>query len=191
MRFDETNIVIDNIFTDDEINEIYVESGGSDRAMFMHRYGQEIKHFRMPDSINLKIVNMCREISGYDNLELEAYQFARYTDNDTTKPNLVPHWDAFETPRFTLDIQLRSNTDWALFVEDREFILKDNQGLVFSGTHQIHWREKKEFLRGEFVDMLFCHLHIPNDSRSVKDIAKTMDEKEVFFFQKYNERYSE
>ena len=190
MRFDEVNAIVDSVFTNEEIDAIYTAIGEPTYEMFMHRYGQEVKDFRMPQAINDKIVKMCKALSGYDNLELEAYQFARYTDNDTTKPNLVPHWDSFETPRFTFDIQLRSNTDWTLFVEDKEFVLKDNQALTFSGTHQIHWREKKQFLEGEFMDMIFCHLHIPNDTRSIKDTALIMEEKETHFTQKYNERYS-
>ena len=189
MRFDELNAVIDSIFTKDEIDSIYNAVGSPTHELFMHRYGQEVKDFDLSTQIKDKIVNICKSVSGYEDLELVAFQFARYEKNEKTKPNLVPHYDNFDIARFTFDIQLKSNIDWALFVEDKEFVLKDNQALTFSGTHQIHWREPKVFNDGDFVDMLFCHLNVPGDNKPLNDILPIMDEKEKVFFDKYNERY--
>jgi|LakMenEpi03Aug12_release.lakeMendotaPanAssembly.Ray.scaffolds.fasta_scaffold215458_4 hypothetical protein len=77
-------------------------------------------------------------------------------------PLLYPHIDeAFAGKRFTVDVQLKSNVLWDIVVDnwksEQSFTLKDNQALTFSGTHQVHWRPKKDFNDGEFLDALFLH----------------------------------
>ena len=77
-------------------------------------------------------------------------------------PLLFPHIDdAFDGRRFTVDVQLKSNVDWDIVVDnwksEQTFKLVDNQALTFSGTHQVHWRPKKEFKDEEFLEALFLH----------------------------------
>ena len=148
----------------------------------------------MPPEIANKIVNYCEEISGESDLEIAEYQFARYrnvTDPESGQrllPNLTPHWDAaFEEPRFTFDYQIGGNTSWALVVENKEFTLTNNSALTFSGTHQIHWREKKVFSDSDYIDMVFFHLRKKNSQSYNTDLPKEMQEKEKYYFQKYEE----
>jgi hypothetical protein len=79
---------------------------------------------------------------------------------------LFPHWDFPRVPKryffddvkqnIVFDIQLDADYEWPVVVEGEEFVLKNNQALVFSGTQQIHWR--KGYLPvGKTVDMLFCY----------------------------------
>ena len=70
--------------------------------------------------------------------------------------------DNFEYARLTFDIQLSSNKLWKIFVEDNDFELHENEGLVFSGTHQVHWREKVIFDNTDYVDMLLCQFSNPS-----------------------------
>jgi hypothetical protein len=89
--------------------------------------------------------------------------FARYSIEYGERPNLTPHYDNnFIEQRLTLDIQLKSNIRWPIVVEGSRFILNNNEGLTFSGTHQIHWREYVEFEKQDFVEMLFCHFSLKN-----------------------------
>jgi hypothetical protein len=62
--------------------------------------------------------------------------------------------------------------DWPIVVEKEKYILQDNQALIFSGTHEVHWRDKKTFAKGEYLDMIFAHLHDP-ESENIKDSHKT------------------
>lgn len=183
MKFDEANIVIDNVLTEEEVAQIYRNISNAYNSYVMDRYGQQISNFEMPASALSKIVKHCEEASGVQGLVLEAYQFSRYErfikeDGAVSNPKLVPHYDGFPEPRFTFDYQLKSNTSWPLFVEEKEFELKDNQALTFSGTHQIHWRSKKEFVPGEFIDMIFCHLYLPNSEKNSQEHWDIMSEKE-------------
>ena len=83
--------------------------------------------------------------------------FARYSEEFNAKPKLFPHTDLRKTPRMLLDIQLRSDSDWDLIVEETNYPLKDNQALIFHGTNQVHWREKKYISPHARVDMLFIN----------------------------------
>jgi len=183
MKFNQANVVVDKVLTEQEIDQIYTNLNYAYGSYIMERYGQKISNFKMPESAIDKIVKLCEEISGVSGLVLEAYQFSRYEkftkpDGTISSPKLIPHYDGFPEPRFTFDYQIRSNTLWPLFVEEEEFVLQDNQALTFVGTHQVHWRSKKDFNPGEFIDMIFCHLFLPNDSPNSQEHWDTMIAKE-------------
>jgi len=174
-----------------EIELVYSMIDSSNRDSFMERYGQQIKDFVLPENIKLKILNQAKDFFGVDDLELIAYQFARYEEviapnGEISKPVLYPHFDTFDEQRFTFDLQLRSNTGWPLVVEGESFLLSDGDALLFSGTHEIHWREKKSFNSGEYIDMLFCHLNRINPEKLDDDHNKSMLAKEA----KYTTQYS-
>lgn len=186
MKFNEKNVIIDNVLSQNEIDQIYRELGQAYDSYIMERYGQKISNFRMPKSALDKIVAICEEVSGVSGLILEAYQFSRYEkftrpDGVVSMPKLIPHYDSFPEPRFTFDYQIRSNTSWPLVVEGTELVLGDNQALTFSGTHQIHWRTEKTFNEGEFIDMIFCHLSLPNDAPNSEEHWEIMKQKEFKF----------
>jgi hypothetical protein len=74
-------------------------------------------------------------------------------------PNLDFHIDSvFTKPMLTFDIQMRSTLDWPIIVNEKEYSLKDNQALTFSGTHQVHSRKPVAFKEDDVCDMIFCHL---------------------------------
>lgn len=183
MRYNEKNIVVQNVLSDYEIDQIYRNLEVSYRKYTMEKYGQQISDFWMPESALNKIISYCEDISGVSGLKLEAYQFSRYEkftrdDGKESMPNLTPHFDTFAEPRFTFDYQIKSNTSWPIVVEENQFELSDNQAITFSGTHQIHWRPKKIFKEGEYIDMVFCHLSLPGLKENSSDHWSLMRQKE-------------
>jgi hypothetical protein len=167
MKFKEVNSVIKQLLTENEIKSIYEEVEKSYNNFIMETLGQQVFDFKMPESVMAKILKVCKELSGQEDLILEAYQFAKYEkfvrpDGVVSIPKLSPHHDTFDQPRFTFDYQLGSNISWPIFVEGKEVILSDNDAVTFSGTHQVHWRPEREWVEGEYVDMIFCHLHSPS-----------------------------
>jgi hypothetical protein len=188
MKFSEKNVILENVLDENEISQIYSNISQAYDSYVMERYGQQVSNFEMPKSALKKIISYCEEVSGVSGLVLQAYQFSRYEkfvrdDGVVSEPRLIPHYDGFPEPRFTFDYQIKSNTSWPLFVEGKEFVLNDNQALTFSGTHQIHWRSKKEFGPGEFIDMIFCHLFLPGDSKNDEAHWDTMNNKERKFLE--------
>ena len=195
MKHDEKNVIVEDVLLQEEIDELYRIIENPYQKSVMKLFAQTVSDFDLPLSIRNKIVNYCEQISGESNLEIAEYQFAKYKNvNDPESggrllPNLTPHWDAaFAQPRFTFDYQIGGNTSWPLVVEDREFTLTNNSALTFSGTHQIHWREKKVFSDNDYIDMIFFHLRKKNSPPYQIDLAEKMEEKAEYYFQKYEEK---
>lgn len=165
------NIITKNVLTDEERSEIFQITAETKNQTFNPSLGHNSWHIQLPEHIIDKFTKHACAISG-EELFLREYNVSRYEKvtsdaGNTYSPLLFPHTDeTFKEPRFTLDYQLRSNLDWALIVDDWEnvniFVLKDNEMLSFSGTHQVHWRHKKDFKDGDFVEMLFMHFGYKN-----------------------------
>jgi hypothetical protein len=102
---------------------------------------------------------------------LGELSFARYSNEYGYKPKLFPHFDTHDQDgqRITLDIQLNSTTPWAIVVEEEPFVLDNNDGLVFAGTQQVHWRENKTLSNEDKVDMLFAHFKYADNRPWGKD----------------------
>lgn len=191
MKYDEVNTIVENILTDQEIEQLYQAISDSSKSYLHEKFYQNISDFKLPENIREKIIQHCESISGENNLDIEEYQFSKYKkiikdDGTIGNPMLFPHYDeTFKEPRFTFDYQIKSNTSWPLVVEGKEFELKDNQALTFSGTHQIHWRLKKNFKDEEFIDMLFCHIKKKNSEPKNKDVNNIMSNKAKIYMEQY------
>ena len=161
------NKILYNVFTDKQIKRIYswVESCPKDKIKLPNTYGQiayYIDQFDSRDSgaedIFLSIENALKLEYNLD-IKASAIQFARYTLDSGNQPWLPPHYDkVFQKPMITVDIQMSGNIDWPVYVNGNMYNLQDNQALVFSGTHQIHWRPKIKLEKDQYLDMIFCHM---------------------------------
>jgi hypothetical protein len=162
MNYNQPNLIVDKIFTDTEVEEIYrhIDSTPEDRQQLMELFSHKAYHNWLPEGI-VKTITASAQSTTDKKIVLGELSFARYAKFDERLPvQLPPHWDeAFREPRLTFDIQLKSNRDWPIVVEGREYTLKDNQALTFSGTNQVHWRTKTDFAEGDFVDMVFAHFY--------------------------------
>jgi hypothetical protein len=194
MKHDEKNLIVENVLTEDEISMLYSVIDNPRSKYVMKLFAQTVSDFELPKSVEKKIIDYSEKISGESELEIAEYQFARYKNvvdqesGESLLPNLTPHWDAaFPQPRFTFDYQIGGNTSWPLVVEDREFTLTNNSALTFSGTHQIHWREKKLFSDNDYIDMIFFHLRKKNSQPYEIDLAEKMEEKAKYYFQRYEQ----
>ncbi len=194
MKHDEVNTIVKDVFTRDEINEIYKAVQNNSGGDFIKVHAQANTFIQLPDTIIDKVTKIAREITGNDKIEVAEYCHARYNNVTSNcgkyhyKPSLFPHYDeTFKEPRFTFDYQINGNVDWPLIVEpDQEFTLKNNEALTFSGTHQIHWRKPQEFADDQFVEMIFFHFSEPGAAPKGEEVnslmnAKAAEYKKVFF----------
>jgi hypothetical protein len=183
MKHDEANVIVDNVFTQEEIDQILHALENKSGSVFVAIHCQTNNFIQLPKNIIDKFTNYARSISGNNNLVLTEYCHNRYEnveqDGKQYKPSLFPHYDeTFKEPRFTFDYQLRSNIDWPIVVEpDTELTLKDNQAATFSGTNQIHWRTPTEFKDGDYLEMVFCHFSDPTSGPKTADANEIMDAK--------------
>ena len=139
----------------------------------------------IPLKLRDKITKYVQQTYG-ENLVPEGFAFTRYSTKYGT-PRLAPHYDTGHT-KFTLDYQLESNVVWKLFVEDKEYVLEDNDALVFQPSYEVHWREPKILQDGEYVDMIFFHFH--DNKPSENEISAEEKKKiESSFQEKYQKHF--
>lgn len=165
MKTNLKNQIIKNIFTKEEMELIYdhINSTPDEHIMLHPHLGHKVFLWGMPQSIQDKVLNIAQQYSDVP-LKLTEVSAARYATGYIDPPNLYPHIDSFKEPRFTFDIQLKSTRNWPIFVEGEEFVLRDNEAIIFSGTNQLHWRSKTTFKDDDIVDMLFCHFSEDSDN---------------------------
>lgn len=159
------NEIYKNVFTNKEIEDLYqaIDIKQREKTSTNPFYAQKTWFVPLPESVINKINSVAKEI--YDEpVTLKEVSFARYSKEYGEMPILTPHFDnAFPSPRVTIDIQIKSNIDWPIVVNNQSFTLKDNDALTFSGTNQIHWREYKEFKDDDFIEMIFAHFSIDSE----------------------------
>ncbi len=182
MRYDIDNVVIDNVFTEEEIKQVKESVANSNGSAFVEPHCQLNNFIQLPQNIVDKLTEYARQISKNNNVVLTEYCHAIYrnTEKDGKKyrPSLFPHYDeTFKEPRFTFDYQLDGNVVWDIVVEHKPLSLKNNQAATFSGTHQIHWRDPKEFTDEQYVEMLFCHFTDPTLPQKDEGVKKFVDAK--------------
>lgn len=149
-----------NIFTDDQIKEIYdiVNNTRIEDTHLQEWAGHRAWHVNFSKDIENAITRSAQSILG-DHIKLDGdYSFARYTPEYGFECKLFPHYDTRDTQRITFDIQLNADEPWGIVVENETYYLNNNEALIFAGTQQIHWREKKKLQPNTKVDMIFCHL---------------------------------
>lgn len=193
MKYDEVNTIAESVLTDQEIENLYTAIENSKQKYLMELFNQQISDFDLPQEVASKIIKLCEEISGESGLEIAEYQFSTYEkikeeSGEIRNPMLFPHYDSvFPEPRFTFDYQIGGNTTWPLVVEGTVFELQNNQALTFSGTHQIHWRVKKDFQDEERIDMIFFHLRKKGADKKDASVNETMDVLQEKFRKIYDE----
>ena len=125
----------------------------------------DVGYFAIPTNFSQavydRIHSTAEDLSGYTLDKDFQIHFARYTLDTGYAPQLRPHYDemlARET--ITLSIQLKANIEWLLYANGESVMMRPNDAVVFSGSHQIHWRPKRVFAPGEFLDVLVCQLSV-------------------------------
>lgn len=158
--------LIENIFSDSEIDEIYearfnhavnkkMHDGGS-YTFADPSCGYITSVYPLPENIRKILLAKVREVAFFIAQE-DGIHFPRYTLESGSTPQLKPHYDVgLKTAALTLSVQLKHTKPWKLYVNDDGFDLEFNQAVIFSGTHQIHWRPDIDFNEDDYYDILVC-----------------------------------
>ena len=167
-----------NIFSEEEIESLYETI--KDNESEIHGELGRIQYNLLLNTIRSKTVDKLNDVvKEVTDLPLQI-RSATYVEYNSLygKPNLPPHLDA-DTNDLILNIQIESNTDWAIGLNLKAYDIKDNSALVFNPNKEIHWRAHKEFKDGEYVRMLFIRLFNP-DSPSDYSHLDLLQDDEMF-----------
>jgi len=154
---DQQNIVVDNLFNEEQIQWLkrFIDSKEID-VVDPHngRYLKGLDNQIREDIMDI-VVKLARETSGEDLVPGDiGYS---YYNNQYGEVCLPPHIDANRT-EFVIDYQLDANVEWPIVIEKKEFVLKNNQAIVFAGGDQIHWRPRQKFTDDQYTAMIFFHM---------------------------------
>lgn len=114
-----------------------------------------VVEFEFPKNVEEKIDSIIKPMYK-DEIRLSHFSYLGYDlkySNNEVPPSLPPHIDAAET-LITFNYQMGGNTEWSIFVDGEEYDLKTGDAVIFSAVNQVHWRPKKIWKPGEFVEIL-------------------------------------
>ena len=175
--------LIENLFTEEQYTNLYSQ---------IEKYSSRPEYVRVVDELgytstslflNNYITNVLWKKIGTElgiSIERISTHYARYSLQSGHKPLLMPHYDrALTKAMFYLAIVLDSTFNWDIYVEGEKFVPRKNDGVLFSGSHHVHWRPDVEFKEDDYYDIIVCQIdELTDEDRSLsEEHKKTMDER--------------
>ncbi|MEY4335069.1 MAG: hypothetical protein RLZZ196_3819, partial [Bacteroidota bacterium] len=121
----------------------------------MTHISRQVIDFACPKDIEKKLDDIIKPLY-QEEIGLCHYNYIDYNPkygNGIYSPALPPHIDTAETP-LTFNYQIGGNIDWEIFIEDKPYSLKTGDAIIFSSLNQVHWRPKRKWKQGEYVEIL-------------------------------------
>lgn len=174
----ELPIYIEKPFTDDQVQRLrdvietnrrrnpeYFPVPGDQEQMYgSHRFDpKKIVHmsrllieFACPPDIEETMDSYAKPLHK-DPIRLTHYNYIDYNlkyGEGKYAPALPPHLDADEnlvTFNYCLDQNIE---DWQVWVDDKPYDLKKGDAIIFSAVNHVHWRPKRKWKEGEFVEIV-------------------------------------
>lgn len=166
---------IKDVFTQDHINELIHHYRRFEHYYETVGYAGQRKWGLNYRGIAQRLEEVVSENLG-EEVTTNNVELCIYTQDFGYKPKLYPHWDHHVTDgqRVTMSVQIDSNVDWDIFVEGNRYKCNKNEGLVFSGTQQVHWRDKIDFKPGDYSASVFAHFVYKNNKLMEKNHHEIM-----------------
>jgi hypothetical protein len=177
-------IVIDNVFSQLQIDQIY-SSFDENEAPLESEFGRKSYLIRRAkiESVFQTVEKLMCDAFEQRMLCNEDPFLIRYNIEYGFKTKLAPHFDRRKYHKAVFDVQLNYDEDWAVVIKGKTYNLKFNQGLLFIGTDQLHWREDKTLKPGSQIDMLIWNIDFLPRIPSGEDHYKKMIQDEYYLLQ--------
>lgn len=135
--------------------EFYHGESRFDPKKIVHM-SRQLVEFECPPEIEKVMDSYAKTIYDGD-IQLCHYNYIKYDPeygDGRYAPSLPPHLDADEN-LVTFNFQIGANIDdWQLVVSGKHYDLKTNDAIVFSAVNQVHWRPKRKWKQGEFLEIV-------------------------------------
>jgi hypothetical protein len=127
------------------------------------------------ENVYNKIKEITEEATGLK-LETPEIHFARYTKKTGQSPQLRPHYDIMlKRSTITLSVQMDATLAWSIYADGIKADLPPNSGIIFSGSHQYHWRPKMDFGPEDYYDIMVCQMAVVGSEDLPDDHASFME----------------
>lgn len=164
-------IVLDTVFAAEEYEEVYkTVNNVFDNDLKFDETGpgyfpvENLGYFAVvglsSENVYKKIKEITEEATGLK-LEYPEIHFARYTQKTGHSPQLKPHYDIMlKRSTITLSVQMDATLPWSLYANGVKANLPPNSGIIFSGSHQYHWRPQIVFTYQDYYDIMVCQMAV-------------------------------
>ena len=169
--------LIKNIFNDEDYSNLYREINKNSKVAEYVRVVEELGYTSTGIYLNNDASNVLWKKIGTElgiSIERISVHYARYSLQSGHKPLLMPHYDrALTKATFSLAIVLDSTFNWDIYVEGEKFTPRKNDGVLFSGSHHVHWRPDVEFKEDDYYDIIVCQIdELTEEDRSLSEEHK-------------------
>lgn len=130
----------------------------------MTHMSRMVVEFDCPDSIETVMNSYCKPIHK-DEVNLAHYSYIDYNlkyGDGRFEPSLPPHIDSNEN-LVTFNYQLGGNIDWQIYIDNKPYDLRTGDAIIFTAVNQIHWRPKREWKAGDFLEIVTFDYSPPTD----------------------------
>lgn len=176
---------IDNVFDEEHLNTIKHHYQRFEHYYRTVGYAGQRKWGIPYKEISEKLQNIV-SVALKEDVVASEVELCIYTPDFGYLPKLPPHFDSHQQDgqRVTMSVLLETNKEWDLIVEGQKYRSDINQGIVFSGTQQIHWREDVSFAPGEYYASIFAHFAYKNKKEFSANQIEIMKYKENYYKEK-------
>jgi hypothetical protein len=120
-----------------------------------------IEAMDIPQNIVTKLKKIVKD--KYADCEYIGATYCEYNKKYGSNPRLPVHYDKKDNNYCCLDYQFESNTFWPIIINNNEYILIDNQAVIFHPSTELHGRTNKIFEIDEIVHMFFFWFEMPSN----------------------------
>jgi hypothetical protein len=149
--------IVEDVFSPKQIEHIYKAVAESEKTIDteLGRVKVDSMMHGISELAGVKLRSIVRDVTDLP-LSIGGATYVEY-NLKYGKPDLPPHFDG-DNSDLIINIQLESNTQWDIGLNQETYTLKDNSALIFNPNKEIHWRVHKTFRDGDYVRMLFVRL---------------------------------
>lgn len=146
--------------------EFYEGQSRFDPKKVVHM-SRQLVEFECPKEIEEVMDSYAKPVYS-EEIKLCHYNYIKYDleyGDGKYAPSLPPHIDADEN-LVTFNFQIGGNIDdWDLVIEGEHYQLKNNDAMVFSAVNHVHWRPKRKWKPGEFIEIVSFDYCPPSNYR--------------------------
>jgi len=164
--------ILKNFLSDEDVKLLKAsiakerEENDPRRVRLEQKQSRIVSDFNVPPTVSDAFLNGARTY-GSPTLKEAHHTFFEYSGLYNGETHCAPHTDR-SASYFSMNYQLDANVSWELYVNGKEYILENNDLLIFSGTHQIHWRPRRDLAKDEHCGMVIFHFAEPDHWRFSK-----------------------
>ena len=146
-------------FIKDKVNNLFAYNNKKYDGFIIHKNGLHQKLYDADSEMSKFFVDKVQDYFQKDILRRAVF-FARYTNEDGCKPELMPHLDNYEPgtgQALTFTYVLDHSINWDICIQSQCGYIDKNEIVIFSGSTHAHWRPQIAFSDNDFYDIFVMH----------------------------------